>query len=232
MLERVINLIGEEKVNKIKQANICVFGLGGVGGYVVEALVRSGVNNITIIDNDTVKLSNINRQLIATYDSIDKLKTDVWVERIKLINPNCNVTAYPMFFTKDTEFDVEKYDYIIDCIDTVSAKLELVKRCKNTGVNIITCLGTGNKLDPSKIKITDISKTSVCPLARVMRYELRKMGINHVDVLFSTEEPLKPLEVIEECGRHAPASMVFVPSCAGIMIASYVIRKIIGVENE
>lgn len=227
MTEKIENLIGEEKLEKIKKANICVFGLGGVGGYAVEALVRSGIGSITIIDNDIVKESNLNRQIIANTKTIGQSKVSCFMDRIHEINPDCNVQPIEMFFTENSDFDVMPYDYIIDCIDTVSAKLELVCRAKKQGIPIISSMGTGNKLDPSKLCITDISKTSVCPLARVMRYELRKKGISHLDVLFSTEEPLKPNKIIEEHGRHAPASMIFVPACAGLKIAAYVIGSII-----
>lgn len=232
MLERVINLLGEEKVKKIENLNICVFGLGGVGGYVVEALVRSGVKTLTLIDNDVVKESNLNRQIIATRENLGKTKTEAWVERIQSIIPTCLVTTQTLFFTKDTPFDFTDFDYVIDCIDTISAKIGIIKRTYEQGIPCISSMGTGNKLDPSCLKITDISKTNTCPLARVVRTELRKIGIQHVDVLFSTEVPLKPLVQETSNGRHAPASMIFVPASAGLMIASYVIRKITGNIDE
>lgn len=218
-------LIGKDAVEKLKHCHVAVFGVGGVGGFVVEALVRSGIQHIDIIDNDTVSLTNINRQIIATHSSIDKYKVDVMKERILDINPNAEVNAYRCFYLPETknQFDFSKYDYVIDAVDTVTAKLQLIAQAKEAGTKIICCMGAGNKLDPTKFQIADISKTSVCPLARVMRQECKKRGLKDIKVLFSTEIASQPKEKIDY-----PASIAFVPSVAGLIIAGEVIKELTG----
>lgn len=224
-------LIGETAMQKLKGARVAVFGIGGVGSYALEALVRSGVGEIDIIDSDTVALSNLNRQLIATEDTIGKYKVDVAEKRAKSINPYVKINAHRIFFSAETEneIDFEKFDYIIDAIDTVTAKLLLITEADKHGIPIISSMGTANKLDPCAFEITDIYKTSVCPLARVMRTELRKRGVKKLKVLYSKEEPKKAVldSSNEEITRHAPASISFVPSVAGLIIAGEVIKDLI-----
>ncbi|MBQ7644535.1 MAG: tRNA threonylcarbamoyladenosine dehydratase [Spirochaetales bacterium] len=221
-LERLRRLVGDEKIERLRNSKVIVFGIGGVGGYVVEALARSGVGELAIVDSDRICLSNLNRQIYALHSTMDELKVDVAEKRIHDINPDCKVTKYPVFYLPETaeQIDLTRFDYIVDCIDTITAKLELVSRADENKLNIISCMGTGNKLDPSKLQIADISKTSVCPLARVMRLELRKRGIHHLKCVFSTEEPIKT-------GMSEPGSTAFVPSVAGLMIASEVVRNLI-----
>lgn len=221
-LERLRRLVGDSKIERLKNSRVLVFGLGGVGGYVVEALARSGVGELAIVDSDRVCLSNLNRQIYALHSTLEELKVDVAEKRIHDIYPDCKVTKYPVFYLPETaeQIDLAHFDYIVDCIDTITAKLELVSRADENKLNIISCMGTGNKLDPSKLQIADISKTSVCPLARVMRLELRKRGIHHLKCVFSTEEPIKT-------GMSEPGSTAFVPSVAGLMIASEVVRNLI-----
>lgn len=263
-LNRTEMLIGKEKMNKLQKANVIIFGLGGVGSYVVEGLVRAGIGNITIVDKDVVDITNINRQLIADTETIGKSKVDVEKERIKKINPEANVTAIKEFVDKnnieeimtkatyhfsllpnDTQFlksqnslnyksetsnnqDLNsniinakelQIDYVVDAIDTVSSKLEIIKYCYANNISLISCMGTGNKLDANKFEITDITKTSVCPLAKVIRKELKKLEIPHLKVLYSKEEPIKT-------NSTSPASISFVPSVAGLLIASEVVKDI------
>ncbi len=232
-LARTEILIGKSSIEKIKKVNIIVFGCGGVGSFCIESLVRSGIEKITIVDNDTISLTNINRQLIATISKIGCLKVDVMEERILDINPNVVVTKKNIFYTKDTynEINLSEYDYVIDAIDTVSAKIYIAEYCYNNNINLISSMGTGNRLDPTKFKITDIYKTSEDPLAKTMRYELRKRGIKRLKVLFSEEIPLKP-EINEELladstKRSIPGSISFVPPVAGMVITSEVIKNII-----
>ena len=229
-------LIGKEGVDKLKNSKIAVFGIGGVGSFVVEGLVRSGVSNLVLIDNDTVDLTNLNRQLIATRKTIGKYKVDVMKERILEINPDAKVETYKEFFMPDSKTEIIKEDlsYVVDCIDTVTAKIEIIKRCNKLGIPIISSMGTGNKLDPSKLKITDIYKTNICPLAKVMRKELRKREISKLKVIYSEEEPITPDEKIEEIckeegtkKKQVPGSVSFVPSVAGLMIAGEIVRDII-----
>ncbi len=222
-------LIGEEGLQKLEKAKVAVFGLGGVGGYVVEALVRSGLGNISIIDNDTVAESNINRQIYATTKTLGRLKTDVAKERILEINPGVNVNKHNMFFTPENayEFDFSSYDYIVDAIDTVSGKLALIEKAKENNIPIICSMGAGNKMDPTKFEVADISKTSVCPLARVIRTELKKRKIKDVKVVYSKEPPIKPQEQIRENSRTIPGSIAFAPSVAGLIIAGEVIKDLI-----
>ncbi|MBR6071347.1 MAG: tRNA threonylcarbamoyladenosine dehydratase [Acholeplasmatales bacterium] len=229
MFQRTELLIGNEGLEKLKNANIIIFGVGGVGGYAVEGLVRAGIEKITIVDKDTVNITNINRQIIALNSTIGKNKVDVIEERIKDINPNCNVTKYQMFYlpNEESKIDLSKYDYVIDCIDTVTAKINIIERCYNLGIKVISCMGMGNKLNPLDIRISDIYKTSVCPLARTIRYELRKRNIKKLKVCYSLEEPIKNNIPLDENKKSTPGSISFVPSVAGLIIASEVIKDII-----
>ena len=228
--QRTEQLLGSDNINKLKNARVAVFGIGGVGGYAVEGLARTGIGAIDLIDNDTVSITNLNRQIIATQNTLDGLKTEAAKERILSINPEIDVMTHNLFYSAETaeSFDLSVYDYVIDAIDTVSAKLELISRCKALNIPIISSMGTGNKLDATKLVVTDIFKTSVCPLARVMRYELKKRDIKKLKVVYSKEEPMKPTVQGEEHGRHIPASAVFVPAAAGFILASEVVKDIIG----
>ena len=222
-LDRTEMLIGSEAVSRLADAKVLVFGVGGVGGHVCEALVRAGIGEIHIVDGDTVAESNINRQIIATRDNIGQPKVEAMAERIRSINPECRVKGFQMFFlpgeTSDS-MDFSGYDYVVDAVDKVAAKLEIIEKAKAAGVPVISSMGTGNKLDPTLFRIADISKTSVCPLAKVIRKELRNRGIRDVKVLFSTEEPVRT-------GVRTPVSISFVPSVAGLIIGGEVIKDII-----
>lgn len=226
-------LLGEEAMEKLYRARVAVFGIGGVGGYVVEALARCGVGQLDLIDSDTVSVSNINRQILATHSTVGKLKVDAAKVRVLDINPNCVVRTWPCFYLPDTadQFDFTQYDYIVDAIDTVTGKLQLVERAVEAGTPIICSMGTGNKLDASAFQVADISKTSVCPLARIMRKELKKRGINHVKVVYSQEDALTPVGAEEEMKllgkRQIPGSTAFVPGAAGLILAGEVIRDLI-----
>ena len=225
-------LLGDDAMEKLKHARVAVFGLGGVGGYVVEALARSGVGALDLIDHDTVSLTNINRQILALHSTVGMDKAEAAKQRVLDINPEISVTVQKKFYGPDTasEFDFTQYDYIVDAIDTVTAKLAMIANAKTAGTPILCCLGTGNKLDPTKFQITDISKTSVCPLARVMRKECAKRGLKGVKVLFSLEDPLDSVgtttEELPEGRRSLPGSVAFVPSVAGLLIAGEVIRDL------
>lgn len=223
-------LLGKNGIEKLKNARILLFGVGGVGSYCCEALVRAGVGTIDIVDFDSISESNINRQILAYHSTIGIKKCTVCVERIKDINPDCIVHAFDLFLSADTidTFEFNTYDYIIDAIDTVSSKLLLIKRCDELSVPVISCMGTGNKLDPSKFVVTDIYNTSGCPLARVMRHELKKIGIKQLKVVYSTEEPRKVFSESEI--RGVPGSVSFVPPVAGFILAGEVIRSIAGVK--
>lgn len=226
-------LIGNHAMKKLGQAKIAVFGLGGVGSYVAEALARCGVASLTLVDNDTVSVTNINRQLYALRSTVGKSKVQIAKARIRDIDEGILVHTYETFFNEDTcgMFDFGSYDYVVDAIDTVTSKLLLIEKAKACNTPIISCMGTGNKLNPSKFEITDISKTSVCPLAKVMRTELRKRGIRKVKVLYSKEKPIKPGDNGERKGtaeRPVPGSVSFVPSVAGLMIAGEVVHDLIG----
>lgn len=227
-------LIGAEAQNALKNAKVIIFGVGGVGSYVCEAIARSGVGHIAICDNDTVAHTNINRQLIALHSTIGKAKVDVMQERILDINPKCKVEAYNTFYTAEKEIDISGYDYIVDAIDTVTSKLVLIEEAKKYNIPIICSMGTGNKLDPTLFEITDIYKTSVCPLARVMRTELKKRGIKKLKVLYSKEEPIKPAKIENEnpTKRQTPGSISFVPSVAGLIIAGEVIKDLISKKQN
>ena len=239
-------IYGKEAMDKLQNSHVAIFGLGGVGGYVGEALVRSGIGSFDLIDDDKICLTNLNRQIIATFDTVGKYKTDVMKERMLQINPKVNVQTHQCFFLPENanDFSFEDYDYIIDAVDTVSAKIELVLKAQEHNIPIISSMGTGNKLDPTRFEVTDIYKTSVCPLAKVMRKELRTRGIKKLKVVYSKEEPIKPNENCENSCKNncicppgtkrkctirkqVPGSISFVPSVAGLMIAGEVVREII-----
>ena len=229
---RTAMLIGERSIDKLKNAKVAVFGLGGVGGYAIEALARVGIGEIHLIDNDKISESNINRQIIATYETVGLLKTDAFESRIKSINPTCRVKKFNLFVLPENlgDFSLETYDYVIDAIDTTSAKIALAVLCGEKGTPLISSMGTGNKLDPTAFEVSDIYKTSVCPLARVMRYELKKRGVKKLKVVYSKEEPRRPdasLVGEDNGGRIPPASISFVPPAAGLILASEVIKDII-----
>ena len=226
---RTALLIGEEGVEKLNNSKVAVFGVGGVGGYVVEALARSGVGALELIDKDTVSTSNINRQIIALHSTVGRLKTEVMAERVKDINPDCKVSVRNLFYLAETagEFDFSSYDYVVDAIDTVSGKLALVEQAKKANVPVISSMGAGNKLDATAFEVADITKTSVCPLARVIRRELKKRGIEHLKVVYSKEEPLPSALIDEESGKAIPGSIAFVPSVVGLIIAGEVIKDLI-----
>ena len=232
---RTAMLLGEEAVKKLQCARVAVFGIGGVGGHAVEALARSGVGALDLIDSDRVVLSNLNRQIVATRDTLGMLKVEAAKKRILDINPQCIVRTHPVFYTPDTagNFDFTQYDYIVDAIDTVTGKLALVERANAAGTSIICCMGTGNKLDASAFEVSDISKTSMCPLARIMRKELGKRGIKHLKVVYSQEEALTPTGWEEEAAalgkRQIPGSVSFVPGAAGLILAGEVIKDIAGI---
>ena len=236
-------LIGDEPVERLKNAKVAVFGVGGVGGFCVEALARAGVGTLHLYDDDTVSESNLNRQIAALHSTLGQPKAEVMAQRVKDINPNCQVKAIRMFYLPQNadEVDLKQYDYVIDCIDTVAAKLELVSRCTTLQVKIISAMGSGNKLDPTAFQITDISKTQGCPLARIMRKELRKRGIEHLKVVYSTELPRSPIRPMEAeapattdtrpgstARRDTPGSISFVPAAAGLVLASAVVRELGG----
>lgn len=229
-------LLGSDSMEKLKNARVAVFGVGGVGGYVVEALARSGVGHIDIIDNDTVSITNINRQIIATLSSVGKYKVDVMKERIMDINPEAEINAFRCFYLPETknQFDFSRYDYVVDAVDTVTAKIQLIMQAKESGTKIICSMGAGNKLNPAMFEVADISETSVCPLARVMREACKKRGIRKVKVVYSKEKPIKPkksdapaMQNPQAGRRDTPGSTAFVPSAAGLLIASEVVKDII-----
>lgn len=223
-------LIGADGMERLKNAKVAVFGIGGVGGYVCEMLARSGVGSIALFDSDTVSTTNRNRQIIALESTTGKPKVEVMWERILDINPGAKVTVSNVFYTPENadSYPLSGYDYVADCIDTVSSKIELIVRAKGAGVRIISAMGAGNKLDPTRFEVADIYKTSVCPLARTMRYELRKRGIRSLKTVYSKEEPRKPLGDIgeESFGRHIPASAAFAPAGMGIVMASEIVRDL------
>lgn len=222
-------LVGKDAVNKLMNSHVIVFGAGGVGGYVIEALARSFVGEITVVDNDTVSVSNINRQILATCSTVGRLKVDVAKERILSINPQCIVHTSDAFFLPENSdtFDFTQYDYIVDAIDTVSGKIELAKIAQQKKIPIIASMGTGNKLHPEMLEIADIYKTSVCPLARAMRNLCKKHGIKKLKVVYSKEEIKRAEDIVIENGRAIPASSAFVPAAAGLIIASAVVNDII-----
>lgn len=244
-------LLGKEGMERLANARVAVFGIGGVGGYVVEALARSGIGALDLIDDDKVCLTNINRQIFATRNTVGKHKVDVAAERVAEINPKCIVTGYKTFYMPDTaeKFDFTQYDYVIDAIDTVTGKIALVEQAERANVPIISCMGAGNKLDPTAFEVADIFKTSVCPLARVMRHELKKRGIKKLKVVYSKEEPIRPDENSEiSCKNHCicppgtarkctarrdiPGSIAFVPAVAGLILAGEVINDLINKTKD
>lgn len=225
--ERTRLLIGEEGIDKLKNARVAIFGVGGVGGFVVEALARSGIQSFDLIDNDTVSISNLNRQIIAIRDTIGRLKVEVMKERILSINPQAKVQTHPCFYLLETasEFDFSQYSYVVDAVDTVTAKIDIIMKAQSADVPVISSMGAGNKMDPTKFEVTDIYKTNVCPLARVMRRELKKRGVKELKVVYSTEKAIKT-------GADVPGSIAFVPSVAGMIVAGEVVRDIIGYERD
>lgn len=230
-------LLGREAIEKLQKARVTVFGVGGVGGYVVEALARSGVGAFDFIDNDTVCETNLNRQIIATWDSIGRAKVDVMKERVLSINPNAVVNVHNCFFLPENakDFDFSQYDYVVDAVDTVTAKIALVMEAQAAGVPIMSSMGAGNKLNPTAFEVADIYKTSVCPLAKVMRRELKKRGVKKLKVVYSKEIAMTPAateEANESSRRAIPGSTAFVPSVAGLIIASEVVKDLTGVKND
>ena len=225
-------LLGADALQRLQHARVALFGLGGVGGYVLEALARSGVGQLDLVDNDTVSVSNLNRQILATHATIGMQKVDAARQRVQDINPDCMVRTYAVFYTPETagQFDFTQYDYIVDAIDTVTGKLALVQHAHDAGTPIISCMGTGNKLNPAMFEVADISKTTMCPLARVMRRELGKRGIRHLKVVYSKEEALTPTGWEEEAAalgkRQIPGSSAFVPGAAGLILAGEVVKDI------
>lgn len=226
---RTALLLGEQGVEKLKKSRVAVFGVGGVGGYVVEALARSGVGALDLIDKDRVSESNINRQIIALHSTVGQYKTEAAAARAKDINPEICVHIHNVFYLPETaaDFDFSQYDYIVDAIDTVSGKIALVEKANACGVPIISSMGAGNKLDPTAFEVSDISKTSVCPLARVMRRELKKRGIEKLKVVYSKEDPLEAKTKDAQTGKSIPGSVAFVPSVVGLIIAGEVIKDLI-----
>ena len=223
---RTAMMLGDEAVERLKCARVAVFGIGGVGGFATEALARAGVGHLTLIDSDTVSVSNINRQIIATHSTVGEYKTEVMKKRITDINPDCEVEAHNVFYGEDNAdmFDLSKFDYVLDCIDSVRSKLHLITKATESGTKIISSMGAGNKLDPTRFKVSDISKTSVDPLAKVIRVELRRRGINHLKVVFSDEPPINPT------GERTPGSISFVPSVVGLIMGGEAIKDIAKTE--
>ena len=231
-------LLGDEAMEKLRNSRVAIFGVGGVGGYVAEALARSGVGAFDLIDRDQVSITNLNRQIIATTGTIGMDKTEAMAARIRDINPEARVVQHKCFYLPETagDFDFTQYDYVVDAVDTVTAKIEIILQAQRAAVPVISSMGAGNKLDPSKFEVADIYKTSVDPLARVMRRELKKRGVRKLKVVYSKEEPLKPLGRIEadpEAGRKdVPGSNAFTPSAAGLLIASEVVKDLIGIGRN
>ena len=227
---RTRSLLGDDAVKKLNNASVAVFGVGGVGSFAAEALVRAGVGRLTFVDGDVVAESNVNRQLVADRETIGRSKAEVMKERAERVSAEAEIEAVTAFYSAENadSFPLDRYDFILDCIDTVSSKIELICRANAAGVPVISCMGAGNKLDPTRFEVADIYKTSVCPLARVMRYELKKRGIKSLPVVYSKEEPKAPDADGEkrESGRPAPASVSFVPSVAGLIMAGEVIKRI------
>lgn len=214
-------MLGEDAVARLKAAKVAVFGVGGVGGFTAEALCRAGVGSITLVDSDRVAVSNINRQIIATHSTVGKYKTEAMRERMADINPDCRVTCVSEFYSEENEIPLDGLDYVADCIDSVKSKLHLITRATESGVRVISSMGAGNKLDPTRFTVADISKTHTDPLAKVVRTELRKRGINHLKVVFSDEPPINP------SGERTPGSISFVPSVVGLIIAGEIIKDIV-----
>ena len=233
-LSRTEMLLGEEGVDRLKNAHVAVFGIGGVGGHIAEALARSGVGELTLVDSDTVSESNINRQIIATYDTMGRYKTEAAAERILSVNPNCIVHQRKEFYLpeKSADYDFTKFSYVADAIDTVSGKISLIMESKAAGVPVISAMGAGNKLDPTAFEVSDIYKTSVCPLAAVMRRELRKRGVDSLKCVYSKEPALRPRETTDENGERKklpPGSTAFVPGVVGLIMAGEIIKELAGI---
>lgn len=232
-------ILGHDAMQKLAAARVAVFGVGGVGGYVVEALARTGIGALDLIDNDTVCLTNLNRQIIATHDTIGKYKVDVFKERVHAINSDCKVTTYKTFFLPETagSFDFKNYDYVVDAIDTVAGKIAIIEKANEAGVPVISSMGAGNKTDPTAFKVADLYDTSVCPLAKVMRKECKKRSLKNVKVVYSTEKAVKQKSApdsddVNPCRRLTPGSLSFVPSVAGLIIAGEVIKDVSGYVPE
>ena len=228
--QRISALLGDDAMAHLQAARVAVFGVGGVGGYVCEALVRSGVGTLDVFDRDDVSVTNLNRQIIALHSTVGQDKVSVIAARMRDINPDVVIHEHKLFYLPENadDIDLSQYDFVVDAVDTVAAKVELAVRCEQLGVPLIAAMGAGNKLDPSKLQIADVYKTSVCPLARAMRTTLRKKGVKRLTVAYSTEEPLHPVEAIDNGGmrKDVPGSMAFVPSAMGLLIASHVVRQI------
>ena len=231
MFSRTVSLVGQDALKKLNSSSVAVFGVGGVGGYVLEALVRAGVGKICVVDGDKISLTNLNRQILATHSTVGKSKVEVARERALDINPQLEITAREIYFTPQTEseFDFSSFDYVVDAIDMVTGKIALAEKCKKAGVPLISSMGTGNKLNATAFEVADIYSTSVCPLARVMRTELKKRGIEKLKVVYSKEQPITPAieDGEEKDKRRAPSSISFVPSVAGLIIAGEVIKDLI-----
>lgn len=233
-------IFGKDGMQRLAKSRVAIFGLGGVGGYVLEALARSGIGNFDLVDSDRICISNFNRQILATSQTLGEFKADAAQKRVLSINPDANVNAHKVFFLPENscEFDFKNYDYVVDAVDTVSAKIQIALQAQSAGTKVISCMGTGNKIDPSLLKVADIYETSVCPLARVMRHELKKRGVKNLKVVFSTETPLAHLEAAQNenaqnANTRAPvASTAFVPSAAGLLIASEVVRDLLGTSQR
>ncbi|HBF8595962.1 tRNA threonylcarbamoyladenosine dehydratase [Clostridioides difficile] len=223
-------LVGDDGIKKLNNSNIIVFGVGGVGSFTVEALARAGVGNITIVDFDDVDITNINRQIPALHSTVGRYKVDVMEERILDINPNINIKKIRSLYNKDTSDEIltERYDYVVDAIDMVSSKIHLIETCEKKGLKIISSMGMGNKLDPTKIVVTDIHKTNTCPLAKVMRKELRDRGIKKLKVVYSTEQPIELKKKVMNGRKVTPGSVSFVPSVGGLIIASVIVNELLG----
>lgn len=235
MFSRSELLLGEQAIASLKNKRVAVFGIGGVGGYVCEILARTGVGRFDLFDSDKVSLSNRNRQIIALESTTGMPKVEAMKQRILDINPKAEVVTHEVFYTPENagEFDLSRYDYIADCIDTMSAKIELILRAQAANTPMISAMGAGNKLDPTQFEVSDIFKTSVCPLAKTLRYELRRRGVKHLKCVYSKEEPVKPKgEIPKEFGRHIPASVAFCPSVMGIIMASEIIKDLIKDEEN
>ncbi len=226
---RTEKVLGENSTEILSHCHVAVFGIGGVGGHAVEVLARAGIGKIDIIDNDTVSISNINRQAVATHSSVGRLKVDVMAEKIKDINPDCTVMPIKCFYLPETaeNFNFSKYDYILDCVDTVKAKIDIICRAKQQNIPVISAMGAGNKLNPTAFRVADIYETKVCPLARIMRTNLKKCGIDALKVVYSEEKPIESTEIDSDTGRNIPGSVPFVPPVVGIIMAGEVIKDIL-----
>lgn len=227
--ERTVRIIGEDAMQALRSKKAIVFGVGGVGSFAAEALVRAGIGTVDFVDADAADVTNINRQLIATWDTVGRNKAEIMAERASTIDPSGSHTAYPFFYDESTAglIDISRYDYVADCIDSVASKVLLIRKCHEAGVPVISCMGAGNKLDPSRFEVADISKTSVCPLARVMRKRLKDIGIVHTKVVYSKELPAVPTD-----GERLPGSISFVPSAAGLVLAGAIVRDLCGIELQ